>query len=133
MVGRRLRSVDVSTLPYPGIASDFKPLFVAMLAVADGVGIVTENIFSGRFRYIDELVRMGAHIRTDAHHAIVRGQPVLSGAPVRAPDIRAGAALVVAGLGAEGETVVHDAHHVARGYEDLVGKLSGLGADISAD
>jgi UDP-N-acetylglucosamine 1-carboxyvinyltransferase len=129
----RLRSADVATLPYPGIATDYKPLLVAVLSVSDGVGIVTENIFTGRFRYVDELVRMGADIRTDAHHAIVRGRPVLSGAPVRAPDIRAGAALVIAGLAAEGETVVHDAHHVARGYEDLVGKLAALGADVSAE
>jgi UDP-N-acetylglucosamine 1-carboxyvinyltransferase len=126
----RLRSVDVATLPYPGLATDYKPFFVAMLSVADGVGIVTENVFGGRFRYIDELVRMGADIRTDANHAIVRGVERLSGAPVRAPDIRAGAALVVAGLGAEGETIVHHADHVDRGYEDIVGKLSGLGADI---
>ena len=97
---------------------------------ADGVGIVTENIFAGRFRYVDELVRMGADIRTDAHHAVVRGVPRLSGAPVRAPDIRAGAALVVAALGAEGETEVHDAHHIARGYERFVEKLAGIGADI---
>src|SRR5439155_4362545 len=132
MVSRRLSSVDVSTLPYPGIASDFKPLFVAMLAVADGVGIVTENLFSGRFRYVDELVRMGADIRTEGHHAVVRGVERLSGAPVRAPDIRAGAALVVAALGAEGETVVTDAQHIARGYEDLAGKLRSLGADVEA-
>ncbi|MEO7557112.1 MAG: UDP-N-acetylglucosamine 1-carboxyvinyltransferase [Acidimicrobiales bacterium] len=130
MAPDRLRSADVATLPYPGIATDYKPLLVAVLAVSDGAGIVTENIFSGRFRYVDELVRMGADIRTDAHHAIVRGRPLLSGAPVRAPDIRAGAALVVAGLRAEGETVVHDAVHVARGYEDLVGKLKAVGADI---
>jgi UDP-N-acetylglucosamine 1-carboxyvinyltransferase len=130
LVGRRLRSVDVSTLPYPGIASDFKPFFVAMLAVADGVGIVTENLFSGRFRYIDELVRMGADIRTEGHHAVVRGVPQLSGAPVRAHDIRAGAALVVAALRAEGETLITDCHHIDRGYEDLVGKLQRVGADI---
>ncbi|MEO5842291.1 MAG: UDP-N-acetylglucosamine 1-carboxyvinyltransferase [Acidimicrobiales bacterium] len=130
LVGRRLRSVDVSTLPYPGIASDFKPFFVAMLAVADGVGIVTENLFSGRFRYIDELVRMGADIRTEGHHAVVRGVPQLSGAPVRAHDIRAGAALVVAALRAEGETLITDCQHIDRGYEDLVGKLQRVGADI---
>ena len=130
MVGRRLRSVDVSTLPYPGIASDFKPLFVAMLAVADGVGIVTENLFSGRFRYIDELVRMGADIRTEGHHAVVRGVAQLSGAPVRAHDIRAGAALVVAALRAEGETLITDCHHIDRGYDDLVGKLQRAGAQI---
>jgi UDP-N-acetylglucosamine 1-carboxyvinyltransferase len=126
----RLRSTDVSTLPYPGVATDTKPLFVAMLSVADGVGIVTENLFAGRFRYIDELVRMGADIRTDSQHAVVRGRPSLSGAPVRAPDIRAGAALVVAGLAAEGETVLSGVDHIDRGYEDLVGKLAGLGCDI---
>ncbi len=130
MVNRRLSSVDVSTLPYPGIATDYKPLLVAMLSVADGVGIVTENLFSGRFRYVDELVRMGADIRTEGHHAVVRGVPQLSGAPVRAPDIRAGAALVVASLAAEGETIVRGAHHIDRGYEDFVGKLRALGADV---
>jgi UDP-N-acetylglucosamine 1-carboxyvinyltransferase len=130
MAPSRLRSADVSTLPYPGIATDYMPFLVVLLSVADGVGIVTENIFSGRFRYIDELNRMGADIRTDAHHAVIRGKPQLSGAPVRAPDIRAGAALVVAGLRAEGETEVHDAQHVDRGYDDLVGKLAGIGADI---
>jgi UDP-N-acetylglucosamine 1-carboxyvinyltransferase len=126
----RLRSVDVSTLPYPGLATDFKPFFVAMLAVADGVGIVTENLFSGRFRYIDELVRMGADIRTEGHHAVVRGRERLSGAPVRAPDIRAGAALLVAGLRAEGETQISDAHHLARGYEHLGEKLAAIGVDV---
>ncbi len=95
-----------------------------LLALADGVGIVTENIFSGRFRYVDELVRMGSDVRTDAHHVIVRGVPQLSGAPVRAPDIRAGAALVLAGLRADGETVVHGAEHVDRGYEGFVDKLA---------
>jgi UDP-N-acetylglucosamine 1-carboxyvinyltransferase len=130
MAPERLRATDVATLPYPGVATDYLPLFVAMLAVSDGVGIVTENLFSGRFRYLDELSRMGADIRTDAHHAVVRGVPQLSGAPVRAPDIRAGAALVVAGLGAEGETVVHGAEHIDRGYEDFVAKLTALGADV---
>jgi UDP-N-acetylglucosamine 1-carboxyvinyltransferase len=126
----RLRSVDVSTLPYPGLPTDCKPLLVAMLSVAEGVGIVTENLFSGRFRYVDELVRMGADIRTESHHAVIRGVDRLSGAPVRASDIRAGAALVVAGLAAEGDTVVCHPHHIDRGYEDFVGKLSALGADV---
>jgi UDP-N-acetylglucosamine 1-carboxyvinyltransferase len=130
MAPGRLASADVSTLPYPGIATDYKPLLVSMLAVAEGVGIVAENIFAGRFRYIDELVRMGADIRTEDHYAIVRGVPRLSGAPVRAHDIRAGAALVVAGLGAEGETVVGDADHVDRGYERFVEKLRAVGADV---
>jgi UDP-N-acetylglucosamine 1-carboxyvinyltransferase len=131
MAPGRLRSVDVSTLPYPGLATDYKPFFVSLLTTADGVGIVTENIFSGRFRYIDELVRMGADIRTEGHHALVRGLDRLSGAPVRAHDIRAGAALVVAALRADGETVVSDAHHIDRGYECFVEKLAGLGADVS--
>jgi UDP-N-acetylglucosamine 1-carboxyvinyltransferase len=126
----RLRSIDVATLPYPGIATDYKPLIVTMLSVADGVGIVTENLYPGRFRYVEELQRLGADIRTDGHHAVVRGVARLSGAPVRAPDIRAGAALVVAGLAAEGETVVSGVHHVDRGYDDLVGRLVGIGADI---
>jgi UDP-N-acetylglucosamine 1-carboxyvinyltransferase len=131
MAPGRLRSVDVATLPYPGVATDYKPLLTALLAVADGVGIVTENLFSGRFRYVDELIRMGADIRTEGHHAVVRGRPALSGAPVRAHDIRAGAALVVAGLRAEGETVVSDAWHLDRGYERLDEKLRAVGADVT--
>ena len=127
----RLRPVDIATLPYPGVATDYKPLVVTLLTVAEGVGIVTENLFSGRFRYVDELRRMGADIRTEGHHAVVRGVPRLSGAPVRSSDIRAGAALVLAGLAAEGETIVSDAHHVDRGYEDFAGKLSSLGAKVS--
>jgi UDP-N-acetylglucosamine 1-carboxyvinyltransferase len=127
----RLHSVDVATLPYPGVATDYKPFLVTMLSVADGVGIVTENLFSGRFRYVDELRRMGADIRTEGHHAVVRGVRRLSGAPVRAPDLRAGAALVLAGMMAEGETVVTDAQHIDRGYEDLAATLSSLGADVT--
>jgi UDP-N-acetylglucosamine 1-carboxyvinyltransferase len=126
----RLRSIDVATLPYPGIATDYKPLIVTMLAVADGVGIVTENLYPGRFRYVEELQRLGADIRTDGHHAVVRGVDRLSGAQVKAPDIRAGAALVVAGLAADGETSVSEIHHIDRGYEDLVGRLAALGADV---
>jgi len=133
MAPGRLTSADVSTLPYPGLATDYKPLLVAMLTVADGTGIVTENLFSGRFRYVDELIRMGADIRMDGHHAIVHGVAHLSGAPVRAHDIRAGAALVVAGLAAEGQTVVADAHHIERGYEHFAGKLRALGADVESD
>ncbi|MGH9083341.1 MAG: UDP-N-acetylglucosamine 1-carboxyvinyltransferase [Acidimicrobiales bacterium] len=126
----RLRSADVATLPYPGVATDYKPLLVTMLTVADGVGIVTENLFAGRFRYVDELRRMGADVRTEGHHAVIRGVLRLSGAPVRAPDIRAGAALVLAGLVAEGETEVSGAWHVDRGYEDLAGRLRSLGAQV---
>ncbi len=127
----RLRSVDVQTLPYPGIATDYKPLIITMLAVADGVSIVTENLYPGRFRYVEELQRLGADIRTDGHHAVVRGIPQLSSAPVWSSDIRAGAGLVLAGLVADGETEVHDVFHIDRGYDDLVGRLASIGADIT--
>jgi UDP-N-acetylglucosamine 1-carboxyvinyltransferase len=126
----RLKSTDVATLPYPGVATDYKPLIVAMLSVADGVGIVTENLYPGRFRYVDELQRLGADIRADGHHAVVRGVPALTGCEVTAPDIRAGAAMVVAGLAADGDTLVSGVHHIDRGYDDLVGRLSSLGADV---
>ena len=126
----RLRSIDVATLPYPGIATDYKPLIITMLSVADGVGIVTENLYPGRFRYVEELQRLGADVRTSGHHAVVRGVPRLSGAPVKAHDIRAGAAMVVAGLAAEGETEISGVHHIDRGYDDLVGRLSAVGASI---
>lgn len=127
----RLHSIDVQTLPYPGIATDYKPLVITMLSVGDDVGIVTENLYPGRFRYIEELLRLGADIRTNGHHAVVRGVPRLSGAPVRAHDIRAGAAMVVAGLAAEGETVISGVHHIDRGYDDLVGRLRSIGASIA--
>jgi UDP-N-acetylglucosamine 1-carboxyvinyltransferase len=112
------------------VATDYKPLLTAMLSVADGVSIVTENLFSGRFKYVDELVRLGANIRTDAHHAVVRGVGRLSGAKVVAHDIRAGAAMVVAGLAADGETEIGDVRHVDRGYAHLVEKLASVGADV---
>ena len=126
----RLRSIDVPTLPYPGIATDYKPLIITMLSVADGAGIVTENLYPGRFRYVEELTRLGANIRTTGHHAVVRGVPRLSGAPVRAHDIRAGAAMVVAGLAADGVTTVSGVQHIDRGYDDLVGRLAAVGAGI---
>jgi len=128
---RRLASVDIATLPYPGVATDYKPLLVTLLSVADGVGVVTENVFAAnRYAYVAELQRMGADITLASHHAVVRGVPRLSGAPVKAPDIRAGAALVVAGLVAEGETCISGAHHIDRGYEDMALKLASLGADV---
>lgn len=131
---KRLRSIDVATLPYPGIATDYKPFLVAMLATADGVGIVSENLYgANRYGYVAELNRMGADIRTEGHHAVVRGVERLSGARVKALDIRAGAAMVVAALAAEGETVISDVHHIDRGYEDLPRKLQALGADIVRD
>src|SRR5579862_3188681 len=126
----RPRSVDVVTLPYPGVATDYKPLLVTALSIGTGVAIVSENIYAGRFRYVDELRRMGANITTEGHHAVVRGVERLSSAPVRATDIRAGAALVLAGLAADGETTVMGVEHIDRGYERFVEKLSSLGADI---
>lgn len=126
----RLRAADVATLPYPGVATDYKPFIVTMLSVADGVSIVTENLFTGRFKYIDELRRMGADIRTEGHHAVIRGIPRLSGAPVKGSDIRASAALALAGLAADGETVLRGASHIERGYENFVKRLRSVGADI---
>jgi UDP-N-acetylglucosamine 1-carboxyvinyltransferase len=128
-VGRG-RAVDFVTLPYPGVATDFQPILMAMLATADGTSIATENVFESRFLYVDELVRMGADIRTEGHHAVIRGVERLSAAPVRALDIRAGAAMVITALSADGVTEVADVHHVDRGYEDFEAKLTGLGAEV---
>jgi len=127
----RLHSIDVATLPFPGVATDYKPLLVAMLSIADGTGIVTENLYPGRFRYIEELRKLGADVTIDGHHAVVRGVEHLRGGVVSAPDIRAGAALVVAGLSAQGMTEIHDVHHIDRGYDDLVGRLAALGGVVS--
>jgi UDP-N-acetylglucosamine 1-carboxyvinyltransferase len=121
-------AIDFATLPYPGFHTDMHPQMVALLTVADGTSIVTENLYDARFRYVGELARMGADISIESQHAVIRGVNELSGCPVLAPDIRAGAALVLAGLRADGTTVVGDAYHIERGYEDLVGKLANLGA-----
>lgn len=130
MAGRP-RAVDLVTLPYPGFPTDLQPPMMALLALADGTSIVTENVFEARFMFVDELLRMGADMRTEGHHAVIRGVPRLSAAPVRSLDLRAGAALVIAGLAADGVTEVADVHHVDRGYEDLDGKLTRLGAEVS--
>ena len=127
----RPQAIDVQTLPFPGFATDFMPFAVTALAMADGTGIVTENVFDNRLVFTAELNRMGAHVHTEGRHAVVRGVGRLSGAPVQALDVRAGAALVLAGLVAEGETVVHDARHIDRGYPDLAGKLRALGGDVT--
>jgi UDP-N-acetylglucosamine 1-carboxyvinyltransferase len=126
----RPRAVDVVTLPYPGFPTDLQPMAIALNSVADGAAFVTENVFEGRFMFIDELLRLGAEVRTDGHHAIVRGRERLSGAPVRATDIRAGAALVLAGLVADGVTTVADVQHVDRGYERFVESLQAIGANV---
>ncbi|MGZ8763883.1 MAG: UDP-N-acetylglucosamine 1-carboxyvinyltransferase [Acidimicrobiia bacterium] len=128
----RLRAIDLATLPYPGFATDFMPMAVALLAVSEGTAIVTENVFDNRFGFVDELSRMGADVRNEGRHAVVRGLPRLSAAPVRALDVRAGAALVLAGLAADGETTVFERTHVDRGYADLAGSLRALGADVEA-
>ena len=126
----RLKAADVVTLPYPGFPTDLQPQFLVLLARAHGTSIVTENVFDGRFSVLEELRRLGADVSLEGHHALVRGPRQLKGATVRATDLRAGAALVLAGLVAEGETIVTDPYHVDRGYEDFVGKLRALGADV---
>ena len=127
---RRPSAVDVVTLPYPGFPTDLQPMVLAMNAVAEGAAMVTENLFEARFMFVDELARLGADIRTDGHHAVVRGRERLSAAPVRATDIRAGAGLVIAGLVADGVTTVTDPVHVDRGYPGFDEQLRALGADV---
>ncbi len=130
-VDRRLDAFDVVTLPYPGFPTDLQPFAMALAAVSDGTAMITENVFEARFMFAQELARLGADLRTDGHHAVVRGRPALSGAPVVAHDIRAGAALVLAGLAAEGTTEVAESHHIDRGYPRFAETLAGLGADVS--
>lgn len=128
----RPRALDLVTLPYPGFPTDLQPPMMVLLAQAQGSSILTENVFEARFLFVDELNRMGSQLRVEGHHAVIRGVERLSGAPVRSPDIRAGAALVLCGLCADGRTeVLDDGGHIERGYENFVGKLGGLGADIT--
>ncbi len=124
------KPINVSTLPYPGFPTDLQPIITVLLSIVPGVSIVTENVFENRFMYVDELNRMGANIKIDGHHAVIKGVGKLSGAPVRSFDVRAGAAMVLAGLTAEGFTEVSDIYHIQRGYEDFEKKLFSLGADI---
>jgi UDP-N-acetylglucosamine 1-carboxyvinyltransferase len=130
VMDRRPKAVDFITLPFPGFPTDLQPMALALAAVADGHSFVTENVFEARFRFLDELVRMGADARTDGHHASLNGRERLSSAPVWATDIRAGAGLVLAGLVADGDTVVHDAWHIDRGYPQFVEDLVSLGATV---
>lgn len=125
---RRPTAVDFVTLPFPGFATDLLPMAIGLASVSEGASLITENIFDGRFMFINEMARLGADIRTDGHHAVVRGRERLSGAPVRATDIRAGAGLVIAALCAEGVTEISHVHHVDRGYPDFVADLRALGA-----
>lgn len=126
----RPRCVDVVTLPFPGFPTDLQPMAVALAAVSTGTALITENVFEGRFMFVNELVRLGADVRIDGHHAVVRGRERFSSAPVVATDIRAGAGLVLAGLCSDGVTEVQDVHHVDRGYPDFVDQLRGLGAQV---
>ncbi|GAA4475248.1 UDP-N-acetylglucosamine 1-carboxyvinyltransferase [Rhodococcus olei] len=126
----RPRAVNFATLPFPGFPTDLQPMAIGLAAVADGTSMITENVFEARFRFVEEMIRLGADARTDGHHAVVRGIPRLSSAPVWSSDIRAGAGLVLAGLVADGTTEVHDVYHIDRGYPRFVENLSELGGDI---
>jgi len=130
MEGRRPRAVDLTTAPHPAFPTDMQAQFMAMNCIADGVGVINETIFENRFMHVNELVRLGADIRVDGHMAVVRGVETLSGAPVMATDLRASASLILAGLVAQGETVIDRIYHLDRGYENIEEKLSGLGARI---
>ena len=125
------KAVDLKTLPYPGFATDMQPQFTSFLCLAKGTSVITETVFENRFMQANELKRMGAEIRLEGQSAIITGVPKLSGAQVRAPDLRAGAALVLAGLAAEGETLIEDRdHHISRGYEHFMDKLKNVGAEV---
>ncbi|GAW92141.1 UDP-N-acetylglucosamine 1-carboxyvinyltransferase [Calderihabitans maritimus] len=126
----RIKALDIKTLPYPGFPTDMQPQMVALMSIAEGTSIITETIFESRFKHVDELTRMGANIKVEGRVAIVKGVNRLSGAVVEASDLRAGAALVLAGLAAEDATVVENVHHLDRGYEDMEKKLNSLGARV---
>ncbi len=129
-MSQRPRAVDFVTLPYPSFPTDLQPMALALAAVADGHSMITENVFDARFRFVEELIRMGADAQIDGHHASIRGREQLSSAPVWASDIRAGAGLVLAGLVADGVTSVHDVFHIDRGYPRFVEYLTALGATV---
>ncbi|MCD2129319.1 UDP-N-acetylglucosamine 1-carboxyvinyltransferase [Rhodococcus ruber] len=126
----RPRAVNFATLPYPGFPTDLQPMAIGLAAVADGTSMITENVFEARFRFVEEMIRLGADARTDGHHAVVRGVEELSSAPVWSSDIRAGAGLVLAGLCADGVTEVHDVYHIDRGYPRFVEIIEELGGVI---
>ena len=132
-MNQRPRAIDVATLPYPGFATDLLPFIIGMNAIADGHSIVTENVFESRFMFVNELMRLGAQITVDGHHASIDGIPQLSGAPVEATDIRAGAGLVLAALVSEGETTVDGAFHIDRGYPNFAEQLVTLGAKVTRE
>ena len=129
---QRPLAIDVATLPYPGFPTDLQPMAISLNSIASGSAIVTENVFEARFMFVNELRRLGANITVDGHHAAITGVPLLSGAPVAATDIRAGAGLVLAALVADGVTTVEDAFHIERGYPNFAADLRSLGADVEA-
>ena len=129
----RPQAIDIATLPYPGFPTDLLPMVIALNAIADGHSLVTENVFESRFMFVNELIRLGARISVDGHHASIDGVPELSGAPVEATDIRAGAGLVLAALVSEGETTIDQAFHVDRGYPNFAEQLVSLGAKVSRE
>ncbi len=128
-----LSRANVKTLPYPGFPTDMQPQIAAVLCLAEGTSVLTEGVWDNRYRYVDEFRRMGAHIQVDGKVAVIQGVDHLTGAPLCACDLRAGAAMVIAGLAAEGTTEIDQVHHIERGYENLIEKLSGVGADIRAE
>ena len=128
---KRPNPVDVATLPYPGFPTDLQPMVITLNAIADGTSLVTENVFEGRFMFVNELLRLGAKVQVDGHHAAITGIDQLSAAPVAATDIRAGAGLVLAALVSDGVTIIEDAFHIDRGYPDFPAQLQSLGADVS--
>ncbi|MBQ7463227.1 MAG: UDP-N-acetylglucosamine 1-carboxyvinyltransferase [Lachnospiraceae bacterium] len=130
---KRLRPTQIKTLPYPGYPTDMQPQAGVALALSDGVSTITESIFENRFRYVDELVSMGANIRVEGNTAFIEGVESFTGAHIKAPDLRAGAALVIAGLAASGSTVIDDIYYIQRGYEDFDSKLRKLGAHIEVE
>lgn len=130
VASKPLRHSQVTTLPYPGFPTDMQPQMTVVLGIAEGTSTVTESIFENRFKYVDELTRMGADIKVESNIAIIRGVKGYTGARVSAPDLRAGAALVIAGLSADGITIIDDIHYIQRGYENFDKKLEGLGAQI---
>lgn len=123
-------AVDYQTLPFPGFPTDLQPMAIGISAIAEGTSVITENVFESRFRFVDEMLRLGADASVDGHHVAVRGIEQLSSTEVWSSDIRAGAGLVLAGLVAEGETIVHDVYHIDRGYPRFVENLQNLGADV---
>ena len=133
VMDRRPTAVDIVTLPYPGFPTDLQPMAVGLAAVSEGASMITENVFEARFMFVNELIRLGADVRVDGHHVVVRGHERLSSAPVEAHDIRAGAGLVLAGLVADGRTEVSGGQHIIRGYPDFASQLRALGADVTLE